>query len=307
MGGGISPQSGHDIVDRNQVNFSDVIGFTEAAQDAVGAMIDATLLYVDATPLLGINLGNANTWTAKQIFSAGTAALASTAMDSTGAGGKWIDFTQSGFTYGTFQEFGSLFGLIGTIGVFFGANTNCSVIALGAGVNSLTYTATGGHNFGNVINANAAISMAGTGVYFDAAQTTLMAATTNGKLDTYFSSVVRTSKRYATVSTTDATQTNIMTLAVPTSTVTRLRCSLKAYRTGGSAGIAEDSAGYLFEATFKVKSGTATQVGTTTTLVTHEDQAGWDFKVTASGGNLGVDVIGAVNNNIKWELLYDTE
>lgn len=42
-------------------------GYTdEQAQDAVGAMINSTLQYVDATPLLGINLGNANTWTADQ-------------------------------------------------------------------------------------------------------------------------------------------------------------------------------------------------------------------------------------------------
>ncbi len=38
----------------------------EQAQDAVGAMINATLSYVDGTPLLTINLGNANTWTADQ-------------------------------------------------------------------------------------------------------------------------------------------------------------------------------------------------------------------------------------------------
>lgn len=38
----------------------------EQAQDAIGAMINASLSYVDATPLLGINLGNANVWTVDQ-------------------------------------------------------------------------------------------------------------------------------------------------------------------------------------------------------------------------------------------------
>jgi|JI8StandDraft_1071087.scaffolds.fasta_scaffold00207_25 hypothetical protein len=38
----------------------------EQAQDAVGAMVNSTLTYVDATPALGINLNNANTWTADQ-------------------------------------------------------------------------------------------------------------------------------------------------------------------------------------------------------------------------------------------------
>lgn len=38
----------------------------EQAQDAIGAMIDATLVYVDLTPSLGLNLNNANIWTADQ-------------------------------------------------------------------------------------------------------------------------------------------------------------------------------------------------------------------------------------------------
>lgn len=42
-------------------------GYTdEQAQDAVGAMVNSTLTYTDATPLLGINLANANSWTAAQ-------------------------------------------------------------------------------------------------------------------------------------------------------------------------------------------------------------------------------------------------
>lgn len=44
-----------------------VVAYTdEDAQDAVGDMIDATLVYNDATPSLGINLSNANTWVADQ-------------------------------------------------------------------------------------------------------------------------------------------------------------------------------------------------------------------------------------------------
>lgn len=44
----------------------------EDAQDAVGAMVDATLSYVDGTPLLGVNLSNANVWAGKQGFSTPT-------------------------------------------------------------------------------------------------------------------------------------------------------------------------------------------------------------------------------------------
>lgn len=45
-----------------------VSDFTEASQDAIGAMVNSTLTYTDGTPLLGINLGNANTWTARPTF-----------------------------------------------------------------------------------------------------------------------------------------------------------------------------------------------------------------------------------------------
>lgn len=48
----------------------DLSDFDEAAQDAVGNNVDSTLTYDDATPSFGINLGNANTWTADQTFSA---------------------------------------------------------------------------------------------------------------------------------------------------------------------------------------------------------------------------------------------
>lgn len=41
----------------------------ERAQDAVGGMVNSTLTYVDGTPSLGINLTNANTWSATQTFS----------------------------------------------------------------------------------------------------------------------------------------------------------------------------------------------------------------------------------------------
>lgn len=44
-----------------------VVAYTdEDAQDAIGDMLDATLVYNDITPSLGINLSNANTWLANQ-------------------------------------------------------------------------------------------------------------------------------------------------------------------------------------------------------------------------------------------------
>lgn len=58
------------VTDGNFLYVGDVTQYTdELAQDAIGAMINATLSYVDATPALGINLNNANSWTAAQTFS----------------------------------------------------------------------------------------------------------------------------------------------------------------------------------------------------------------------------------------------
>lgn len=55
------------VTDGNILYVGDVTQYTdEMAQDAVGGMVDSTLTYVDATPQLKINLGNANTWTADQ-------------------------------------------------------------------------------------------------------------------------------------------------------------------------------------------------------------------------------------------------
>lgn len=55
------------VIDGNFLYVGDITQYTdELAQDAVGAMVNATLSYVDATPLLGINLSNANTWLADQ-------------------------------------------------------------------------------------------------------------------------------------------------------------------------------------------------------------------------------------------------
>lgn len=47
-----SQQSIKAYVDNKTYSAGSITGFTEAAQDAVGAMVDATLVYVDATPLL---------------------------------------------------------------------------------------------------------------------------------------------------------------------------------------------------------------------------------------------------------------
>lgn len=55
------------VTDGNFLYVGDITQYTdELAQDAVGGMVNATLSYVDATPIFGINLSNANTWLADQ-------------------------------------------------------------------------------------------------------------------------------------------------------------------------------------------------------------------------------------------------
>jgi len=50
-----------DLAEGSNLYFTD-----ERAQDAIGGMVDSTLTYTDATPNLGVNLGNSNVWTAAQ-------------------------------------------------------------------------------------------------------------------------------------------------------------------------------------------------------------------------------------------------
>lgn len=104
------------------------------------------------------------------------------------------------------------------------------------------------------------------------------------------------------VATTDATVTTLHTITIPASTTVMLNAFVTARRTGGSSGTAEDGAGYNIRATFKNVAGTATQIGATTVVNSHEDQAGWDATFDVTAGTARVRVTGATNNNITWHL-----
>lgn len=55
------------VTDGNFLFVGDITQYTdEMAQDAVGGIVDSTLTYNDGAPSLGVNLNNANTWTADQ-------------------------------------------------------------------------------------------------------------------------------------------------------------------------------------------------------------------------------------------------
>lgn len=105
------------------------------------------------------------------------------------------------------------------------------------------------------------------------------------------------------VTTTDATVTTIATIAIPASTTVMIEAKVTARRTGGTAGTAEDSAGYIISAVYKNVAGTATEVGETS-IFSAEDQAGWDCSLSASSGNALLRVTGAADNNISWVVTY---
>lgn len=104
------------------------------------------------------------------------------------------------------------------------------------------------------------------------------------------------------VATTDATVTTLHAYTIPASTKVVLEAHVTASRTGGSGGTAEDGAGYGIVATFKNVAGTATQIGTTTPLYSHESVAGYDCVFDVTGATARVRVTGVASTNITWHL-----
>jgi len=107
--------------------------------------------------------------------------------------------------------------------------------------------------------------------------------------------------RQQRVTTTDATLTTIETIALAASNTYMIESRIVARRTGGAAGTAEDAAVYLVTGAYKVVAGVATLVGSLT-VFTAEDQAAWNGTHNVSGGNVLVQVQGAVNNNVTWHV-----
>ena len=110
--------------------------------------------------------------------------------------------------------------------------------------------------------------------------------------------------KQAKVTTTDGTQTTLATITIPTTTTVQVEATVVARRTGGSAGTAEDGAGYRMMATIKNVAGTATLIGAVTANHTAEDQAGWDATIDVTGATARIRVTGATNNNVSWVATY---
>lgn len=100
--------------------------------------------------------------------------------------------------------------------------------------------------------------------------------------------------------TTDATVTTLHTQAIPVNTTVQVEGWVTARRTGGSGGSANDGAGYVVRFVAKNTAGTAALIGSASVSVIGESQAGWDVTVSASSGNILVQVTGAANNAVTW-------
>lgn len=101
------------------------------------------------------------------------------------------------------------------------------------------------------------------------------------------------------VSTSDATNTEIWSIPVILNSCALVKVFVQALRTGGSGGSAGDTG--IWEKTFKVKN-----IANVVTIVdiqsdyTSEDQTIWDVIPQVSGTNLSLKVKGSVNNNVIW-------
>lgn len=106
----------------------------------------------------------------------------------------------------------------------------------------------------------------------------------------------------ATVNTTDATVTDIATIATVTDSVMVIEAKITGLRTGGTAGATGDSACYIRTARIKNVGGTVT-LSNLQADYTSEDQATFNGTITVSGTNVLVQVKGAANNNMTWKVV----
>ena len=106
---------------------------------------------------------------------------------------------------------------------------------------------------------------------------------------------------FPTASTTDATVTTLFTHSPSSSSLNYYELRVRAIRTGGTAGSAQDSAAYVVRAAYKrVGAAAPTIVGAITADYTAEDQAGWDCTFAVSGNTVLAQVTGAIDNNVSW-------
>jgi len=104
------------------------------------------------------------------------------------------------------------------------------------------------------------------------------------------------------VLTTDATVTNIASIAIATDTMAVIEAHIVARRTSG-AGASGDSAVYVRTAKFKNVAGTVSLANLQTDY-TSEDVPSWNGTMSASGANAILSVKGAAATNVTWTVTY---
>lgn len=122
-------------------------------------------------------------------------------------------------------------------------------------------------------------------------------------LENHLFAATKAHTQHARVVTTDATTTTLFTISAPLNATFLVTGYVVARRTGGSAGTANDGAGYRVKMLVKNEAGTVAVIGDPATFITviGESQAGWTAEPSAPGGSLvGVRVTGAVDNNVTW-------
>lgn len=103
--------------------------------------------------------------------------------------------------------------------------------------------------------------------------------------------------------TTDATTTTVSSIGLNSDAAIQVTAAVVARRTGGVAGggAVGDTASYLLVGSYRNVGGTVTQVGTTTRLVEHEDDAAWNCDLAINGTDIEVQVTGVVDTIIDWQ------
>lgn len=135
---------------------------------------------------------------------------------------------------------------------------------------------------------------------YDAAVTSLtetlvLASAVRSKTWTDGSTAARVDEYHASVTTTDATVTNCGTVTITNNQVAHVTVEVCGYSGTTLA------ASYERKATFRATGGTATLIGSVTSVHTAEDAAGWDCTLDASGATARVRVTGAAATTIRWE------
>lgn len=101
---------------------------------------------------------------------------------------------------------------------------------------------------------------------------------------------------------TSATPASTPLHKLTTNSTVTFEIKIAARRTGGTAGTAGDSAGYVRTVTYKNIAGVLSVVGAVQDSFTVEDQAAWDVGFTSAGEVVTLSCVGAANNNITWTI-----